>query len=382
MKPRVFLVTSALYFVEWFLIDQIRAAAEQFEISVLVKTQDVDFLSRRNIDARVIPTDIEREIRPFADLRALFQLYRSMKKERPVLVHSTGPKGGLLGMAAARAAGVPVRIHTFTGQVWTNSTGLRRLMLKMADCCTGWLATDVLVDSQSQKHFIVDEHVVPARKATVLGQGSISGVNVERFVPDSVARAKVRDEYGISEDAFLILYMARLTRDKGALVMAEGFACLARDYPGEVYLLVVGPDEEELTPRLKQICHECLTRVHFVGYTNQPESFMAAADVLCLPSYREGFGTVLINAASVGIPTIASRIYGSEDAVIDGETGLLIAPGNSTELAGKLGWLLQDPALRARLGSKGRERVCRDFAENVVTAAVIDFYDSKLEQLS
>lgn len=377
MKPKVGLVTLSVPFSEWFLLHQMEATSREFELFVYVRPDDPkenDFLRRRGIDGKVIPAPIERKIHPVKDLRAFWTLWRAMRRERFVLVHSTGPKPGLLGMCAAWLARVPVRIHTFTGQVWFTSSGLARVLLKAADRLTAWFATHILVDSPSQRRFIVKEGVVSAEKSAVLGHGSISGVNVAKFAPNEAHRARIRGEAGIPVDKIVILYMARLTRDKGALMMAETFARLDRLRPGEAHLVIVGPDEEGLIPSIKQICRDCLERVHFYDRTSVPEQFMAAADILCLPSYREGFGTVLINASAAGIPAVASCIYGSEDAVLHGETGLLHRAGDPDDAAEKLRLLIDDPALRERLGRRGLERVRRDFSEEVLTAELMAMY--------
>jgi glycosyltransferase involved in cell wall biosynthesis len=178
---------------------------------------------------------------------------------------------------------------------------------------------------------------------------------------------------GIPQDALVFLYMARLTRDKGALLMAEGFSRLARAGVIDSHLLIVGPDEEGLRPRIAEICAGCRDRVHMLDYTRAPERLMSAADIFCMPSYREGFGTVFINAAAAGIPAIASRIYGSQEAVLDGITGLLHEAGNADDLAEKMRILGCNPTLRSTLGSNALVRVERDFSESAVTDAVLDF---------
>jgi glycosyltransferase involved in cell wall biosynthesis len=380
VKPRIALASSAVNIVEWFLIDQISRATHEYDVDVYVQTADTELLRRRGIDARVIPTAIERKIRPLRDLAALWQLWRAFRREGYVLVHSTGPKGGLLSMTAAWLARVPVRLHTFTGQVWAGSSGLARWVLKTADRVTAMFATHILIDSPSQRRFLIDERVVSARRSSVLLDGSISGVDVQRFSPQPARRRSQRAEWNIGEGAFVVLFLARLTRDKGALVMAEGFARFWRECGGDPHLLVVGPDEEDLAPVIREICHDCLDRVHVHGRTRVPEHFMAAADVLCLPSFREGFGTVLINAAACGIPAVASRIYGSEDAVVDGETGLLIPAGDAQALADVLRRLAKDPDLRARMGSRGRARAEDRFAEPVVSEALLAFYRAELRE--
>jgi glycosyltransferase involved in cell wall biosynthesis len=132
---------------------------------------------------------------------------------------------------------------------------------------------------------------------------------------------------------------------------------------------------------MTRLFSKCLPRIHFFGFTSVPEEFMAGADVLCLPSYREGFGTVLINAAAVGIPALASRVYGSVDAVEDGITGLLHEPGNASEMAEHMMRLKNDPLLRKTLGDNGRRRAARDFSEKSVTSAVLNFYSDALAKV-
>ena len=275
----------------------------------------------------------------------------------------------LIGMLAR----VPVRIHTFTGQVWATRKGAMRLLLKTCDRLIAQFATHILIDSSSQRTFLLQQGIVAKEKSFVLGHGSISGVDVRRFRPNPTARQEIRSKNGVPAESLVFLYMSRLTRDKGALVMAEAFAKFAaRD--DRSHLFVVGPDEDGIRPAMTHLFGECLPRVHFFGFTSVPEQFMAGADVLCLPSYREGFGTVLINAAAVGIPALASRVYGSVDAVEDGTTGLLHQAGNAFEMVDHMIRLKDDPSLRKTLGDNGRCRAMRDFSEEYVTSAVLNFY--------
>jgi glycosyltransferase involved in cell wall biosynthesis len=377
-KKKICLIASAQYFVEVFWIDQIRKLSSQYDVTLLVKTTDPGFLSRYGININVISVPIERRLHLVGDLWAFLRLIVIFRRNSYDLVHSTGPKAALLAPVAGAVAGVPIRVHTFTGQVWAGRSGVMKWILKKADRFGAWAATHILVDSFSQRDFLLQEHIVSAAKSGVIAKGSFNGVNIDLFKPSATLRAKVRLAYSIGPDDFVFLYMARLTRDKGALVMAEAFARFCASNGPVAHLLVVGPDEETIRPTMRELCSSHLGRVHFVEYSLEPEQFMAAADALCLPSYREGFGSVLINAAAVGIPAIASRIYGSEEAVQEGVTGLLHEVGNAVELAEKMTLLYRDPALRERLGASGRARVERDFSEAKVTAAVLDFYEGLL----
>jgi len=376
-RRRICIVVSDFMTVQAFLQDQIRALSEAYEITVVANTDDRDALHRLGLNAELVSVSIPRAVHFWRDARGLLSLYFLCRKRKFDLIHSITPKAGLLSMAAGRLDGVPTRVHTFTGQVWATASGLTRRLLKLADQLTAFCATQVLADSTSQLKFLIDEDVVGVSKCRVLENGSISGVDVSRFRPDAAARRRVRDEASIQEDALVFLFVGRLNKDKGVLDLAEAFEHVAAR-TGNAYLFCVGPDEDTMEARIRSICSSCGERLRFVGPTCFPEQYMAAADVICLPSYREGFGSVVIEAAATGIPAIASRIYGLIDAVQDGVTGCLHQPGNWQELADAMGSLAANHALREQLGQKARERAIKDFAVQRLTEALLAFYSEQL----
>ena len=376
-KKSICLVATAHYTIEVFLLDQIKKLSEVYNVTVVLKATDPDFLARRGIKADVIFAPIERKISLINDVRALYFLIKFFRDNSFDLVHSVTPKAGLLAMLAALFADINIRIHMFTGQVWGSRRGLMRWILKSTDRITALAATHVLTDSFTQRIYLINERVISEEKSSVIASGSISGVDLERFKPDNILRKEVREKFGIPMNELVFLFMARLTRDKGALVMAEAFSRFV-DQGGEGHLIIVGPDEEKVSQMMIKLLGDSLSKVHFEDYTRCPEKFMAAADVFCLPSYREGFGTVLINAAAVGMPAIASRIYGSEEAIQENVTGLLIEAGNSLELAEKMLLLAENADLRSELGTKARQRAEDVFSESTVTGAVLEFYSNVL----
>jgi glycosyltransferase involved in cell wall biosynthesis len=248
-------------------------------------------------------------------------------------------------------------------------------MLKTADKALARMATHVLVDSPSQRDFLVCGRVVSAKKSRVLANGSICGVDTFRFRPDSELRKRIRQREGIAEDSVVFLYVGRLKVDKGVLDLAKAFAQLGMDY-GKAWLLIVGPDEEGLRSRIERICPSVASRLRLIGFATAPQEYMAAADVLCLPSYREGFGSVIIEGASVGIPAVASNIYGITDAIESGVTGFLHSAGDVAGLQSKMKQMMDDPELRAKMGANALLRARRCFSKNLVTSALLDFYGS------
>jgi glycosyltransferase involved in cell wall biosynthesis len=255
-----------------------------------------------------------------------------------------------------------------------------RWLLKTADKCIAAMATDALVDSPSQRDFLIQQGVLTAAGSVVLVSGSICGVNTQRFSPNANARQAVRMELGSAPDALVCLYLGRLNRDKGVLDLATAFAQVAVKHP-QAELWVVGPDEANWFEQMQALLGDAKHQVKRVGYTNEPERFMQAADLFCLPSYREGFGSSVIEAAACGVPALASRIYGLTDAVVEGQTGWMHEAGNVQDLANQLDALLQAPTQLQSRGEAARANVERVFEQSLITSAMLEFYEARLETL-
>ena len=372
---KIAIIVSSPGTVKAFLTDQIEALSGRYQVCLILNIAKGDSLPDLNAKVEVVAAPIVRNISLFRDLHALLFLVALFSRKRFYAIHSVTPKAGLLAALAGAIARIPVRIHTFTGQVWATRSGLARHMLKTADKALARMATHVLVDSPSQRDFLVRGRVVSAEKSRVLANGSICGVDRFRFRPDSELRKRIRQREGIAEETVVFLYVGRLKVDKGVLDLAQAFARLGMDY-GEAWLLIVGPDEEGLRPRIERICSLVASRLRFVGSVTAPQEYMAAADVLCLPSYREGFGSVIIEAASVGIPAVASNIYGITDAIESNVTGLLHAAGDVADLQSRMKQMMDDQESRKRMGVNARLRAGRSYSKELVTSALLDFYVS------
>lgn len=370
-QARVALVVTSTLTVRWFLLEHIRTLARSFAVTLIVNNDAPELAAL--LPCRIVSLRLERDIAPLADLLALLGLFRLFRRQHFDLVHSITPKAGLLAMLAAWFARVPRRLHTFQGEVWVTRRGAMRWLLKNLDRLVARLATDLLVVSGSERKFLIAAGVIPAAKSRVLNHGSISGVDCERFKPDSGARAALRAEFGIPADAPVFLFVGRLKRDKGVLDLARAYAARARE-DAACRLLIVGPDEDGLLPEIEQICAACRSRLRVAGLSAVPERYMAASDVLCLPSYREGFPVTIIEAAAAGLPTIGSRIYGISDAIVEGETGLLFDAGDVQQLALCMRILGGDTSLRRRMARSARERALRDFPQEHLTAALLGHY--------
>lgn len=376
--PFIFFVSSHPMSVVTFMLPHIRALKSIAIIRVLANTRDSTLIQQRGIDIPIESVEVVRPIALFADIRGLWSLYWRFKINRPFVVHTITPKAGLLGMLAAWLARVPVRVHSFTGQVWVTHSGFMRWLLKAADRCIAALATDALVDSPSQRDFLIQQGVLTAAGSAVLGNGSICGVNTERFCPNAEVRYAVRSELGSAPEALVCLYMGRLNRDKGVLDLATAFAQVVAKHP-QAELWVVGPDEANWFEQMQVLMDKVPTgQVRRVGFTTEPERYMQAADLFCMPSYREGFGSSVIEAAACGVPALASRIYGLTDAVAEGKTGWMHEAGHASDLAEKLDELLAKPHELVARGRAAREYATTVFAEEKITQAMVQFYEKRL----
>lgn len=370
-RPRLCFVTAVPMTVTAFLNVHIERLADDFDVYVISDFSGGE--AQVSARAKRISLPLARAISPWRDLLCLWMLFRTFRQYRFDAVHSVTPKAGLLAMLAGFLARTPVRIHWFTGQVWVTRRGVVRALLKNMDRLLAVLATHLLADSPSQREFLVHEKIVRAGGITVIAQGSICGVDTQRFCPDAVRRERVRESFGIPAEALLVLFLGRLNGDKGLYEMAQAMRLLDPVFP-QVHWLFVGPDEGGQEALLRRHSGVSSARLHFQGYTAEPEAFMAAADLFCLPSYREGFGSSALEAAAAGVPVVATQIYGLVDAVENDVTGVLVPAHDGTALAQALQELLQNPSRRRSMGEAGRSRAMASFSRERVVAGLVAYY--------
>lgn len=369
------MLVHSVYTVRFFLVPHLKMLAEQYDVFLFLKNDNDEMLRSMDLPVRVIEIPIERKVDILADLRALVVIAWQFRKADLDLVHTMTAKGGLLGILAGFLVRVPRRVHTFQGEIWPHFSGTKRAFFRFLDWLVVRLATDITVVSFSERDFLRAEGVLPPTAGKVLGAGSICGVDISRFAPAPATGSKIRRDLGIRADEFVFLFLGRLSRDKGLHILSEAFERVRNQTGRPIRLLVVGPDEDDLGDGLRASLGQS---VIVLPFTDRPEQYIAASDVLVLPSFREGFGMVLIEAAAMGVPAIASDIYGISCAVENHRTGLLVTVGDHEALAVAMTSLLTDAALLRRLGEQGRERSVRDFEQQTVIQHFKCFYEASL----
>lgn len=374
-KLKVVRVITAPIVVPWHLANTLARMPDDFEVCVV--GQGVSSWQAQYPQIKWVDINIVRQLDPLADLLALLALCRFLHAYKPDIVHSIMPKSGLLTAIAGFICRVPVRIHTFTGQIWATESGFARRLYYGLDRLINALNTLCLTDSPSQSAFLYQHQLGNAGKPLpVLLKGSLSGVDVARFDKQALAQqaTQLRTSLAIKPTDVVFAFIARKSLDKGGIDILHAFATVAKQHPN-AKLLYIGPDESggELE-RLHNDHQDMFNNVLEIGTVPNHELYLAITHVLCLPSYREGFGSIVIDAAAMGVATIGSDISGLRDSVEDGKTGQLFPAGDLQSLSQLMLNAVQAPDTYQAMGLAARARVDTFFTADLLYQALKALY--------
>lgn len=372
-QPSMAVVVTHAMTARLLLAGQLRYFAEQGLRVTLVTSPGPDLAGLADREgAEVLTVPMAREIHPLSDMVSLVRLILLFRRLRPDIVNASTPKAGLLGLLAARAAGVPVPIYTLRGLRLETATGLRRRLLYLAELVAAASASKVLCVSESLRRRAVELRLVDEGKTLVPGSGSSNGVDLQRFAAaaaDTERTLALSRDLRLPDGAPIIGFVGRLTRDKGLAELATAFDRVSERIP-EARLLLVGdfengdPVPEALERRLRED-----PRIRITGFVHDTAPYYPLMEVLALPSYREGFPNAPLEAAAAGVPTVGSRATGVVDAVVDGRTGSLVPVGDAEALADALLACLHDPAHRRAMGEAALARAGEEFRRELVWRA-------------
>lgn len=348
-----------------------------FRVSLLSAPGELLNDTARGEQVEAFPVPMKRGISPIADAVALFRIWRLLRRLRPDIVEFSTPKAGLLGSLAAQLCRIPARVYFLRGLKLETASGLKQTLLLMMEHISAASASAVLCNSRSLRRKALALHIGSASKLILLGKGSSNGVDLERFRPGS---SRIRKHLGIPDDAPVIGFAGRLTKDKGLPELLEAFAVVLRAKPSARLLLVGWFDaaEDALGVALRERI-EGHPNIICTGFVADTAPYYRAMDLMVLPSLREGFPNVVLEAAATGIPVISTLCTGSRDAVVSEVTGLLIPPGQPQAISEAVLRLLRDPTRRLEMGNAARNWVVGNYENKRVLALVIDFYRGMIE---
>lgn len=373
-RPRLVIAVNSAIAVG-FLQGQLQFfQGKGFDATVLCpKRRKDEWEVERPVGIPIIEVPLERDIAPFQDLDSLWRLWRIMRALRPTVTNVGTPKAGLLGGFAAWLNRVPCRFYTLHGLRFETTKGLKRRILVYADRLACSFAHRVICVSQSVREKAIASGLTTWERTVVFGAGSCNGVDASRFAatPGMKQRAaELRRRLGIPKQAPVALFVGRLTSDKGIPELMDAFSQLSHRHP-ELRLLLVGCFEDgDPLPVETRNSLDTNSRVIFAGAVQDTAPYYAAADVVILPSHREGLPTVILEAQASGKPVIGTCATGIVDVVADGETGLLFPIGDVPALAEAIAKIIGDRGLATKLARAGQEQVQRHFRQEQIWQAL------------
>ena len=348
-----------------FYGEQLRFLQENgFEVTVLTSPDD-QLAGELPAGVSYRPVEMTRGVTPWSDLRALWSIWRTMRANHFDLVQFSTPKAALLCSLAAWAARVPTRLYLMWGLFYTGQTGWRRRFFRMVERAICALSTHIAPDGRGVMEFAVQEGLCRRRETEVVGNGSSNGIDLRRFDPSGLRpqRSSLRREFGVPGDAVAIGTVARLGREKGINELVHAFCGANREDP-RLHLLLVGPTEEGngLEPDVAEeiAANAAITNL---GMRWDVERCLAAVDIFVLPSWREGFPVVNLEAGAMRLPVITADVMGSRESIVDGQTGIRVTVRDVERLREAMLTLARDPDLCRRYGDSGRRRVERAYEQ-------------------
>jgi len=373
-KIKLCAVTTVPFTIQVFLLDQLAYLASQgFEVTV-VCDDDPDFKMEWPPELEYFPVTMKRDMDFRGTVKAFFQILKCFKARRFDMVQYTTPKASLLSAVASCLAGVPVRVYCQWGMRYVGMKGFRKWAFKQIEKLTCRCSTDIVPDSFGNLACAIDEGVFPADKGSVVARGSANGVNLARFSVEhrNEWREKIRFNLGIAEETFVFGYVGRITRDKGIAELVEAFYALKKE-ESNLALVLVGPRDENHALDERIICLlDNDPDIYELGYQKDPNEYMSAFDLMVLPSYREGFGLAAIEGQALGIPVVTTDIPGPREAVLDGQTGLLVPPGQIAPLKKAMAELYADAEQRQIMGKQAVKFVQANFEQGSFWQKVLE----------
>ncbi|MFT3946635.1 MAG: glycosyltransferase family 4 protein [Agriterribacter sp.] len=377
--PKVLLGVSSS-FCAHFLRGQVNYLVEHgYEVVIMSGPgREIETLAKEE-KAKLIPIAFTKKITPLTDLFQLFKIIRILRKEKPDAINAGNPKSGFLIMLACYFAGFENRVFTLHGLVSDSKTGMLKALMTLTEKISCNIAKRVIVVSPSLKAHAEQRNILLPHKGLVIEKGSSNGIDLQKFSRTGAVMeisAALKNKYGLHENHFVICFIGRLTKDKGIDILFETFNRLTPKY-NNIKLLIAGPiiPENPFSPEFMERLNND-ARIIFMGEVSDIVPVYAIADILVLPSFREGLPNVLLEAAALEVPVIASDIPGCRDAVQDGHTGLLFEKGNVDALVNSIEKLVSNPGLRKVYGKNGRQFAASNFDNRKIWHGQLNIYET------
>ncbi len=386
MKAKLIRITTVPLSLKVLLKGQHRFMSEHFDV-IGVSSPGKELEEVKNdegIEIRAI--DMSRKITPIKDIKSLWNTYKLLKKEKPQIVHTHTPKAGIVGMLAARMAGVPHRLHTVAGLPLMEVKGVKRQVLDFVEKLTYASATKIYPNSKGLSDYIIQHKYTDKYKLKVIGNGSSNGIDTSFFSPLQVSEDQkmlLKKELKIEDSDFVFVFVGRLVGDKGINELIKAFSAFnKKENLQHSKLLLVGPLEQDLDPLSPDTLKEIETNrdIISVGFQKDVRPYFAISDALVFPSYREGFPNVVMQAGAMELPSIVSDINGCNEIIIENQNGVIIPVKDSERLQKEMEKMISDRDYYEALKKNARPMIEDRFEQSVIWNAILTEYNKLIKE--
>ncbi|GAA4205105.1 glycosyltransferase family 4 protein [Pedobacter jeongneungensis] len=317
---------------------------------------------------RKIDIPILRSINPIQDLKSILALRHFIKKNKIEIVFGHTPKGALIGIVAGYLSGVERRVYFRHGLMYETSTGLKRFLLKKIEQLTSRLATEIVCVSQSVINKSNQERLNNPKKNMLLSKGTCNGIDSDRFSRHTLLPAmqnELKKLHNITSNNRIVGYVGRLVNDKGINELIGAWKLLIKEFC-DIKLLLIGPFEERdgLSSQVKDFIINEPSIIH-TGLIDDVKPYYGLMDIFILPSFREGFPTVVLEASAMELAVITSKSTGCIDSIIENETGKYTEISSYGIAENIKGYLLNWDLAKTH-GENGRRFVVENFKQRII----------------
>jgi UDP-N-acetylglucosamine:LPS N-acetylglucosamine transferase len=377
MKVKVIRTSTIPISLNKLLKGQLKFLSKEFEVIGLSSSgTDLDEVKDRE-GVKTIAVEMQRGMSPFKDIVSLVKLYLVFKKEKPQIVHSITPKAGLLCMLAAKFAGVPIRMHMFTGLLFPTMKGFSQKFFIKMDQLLCWAATNIYPEGNGVKQDLINYNIT-SKPLKVLANGNVNGIDLDFFSPKQISedqKYQLRNELNFDPQDFVFVFVGRLVGDKGINELVDAFKSFDNS---NVKLLLVGPLELKQDPIKEATIKEITNNKNIisVGSKSDVRPYLAISDVLVFPSYREGFPNVVLQAGAMELPCIVTNISGCNEIIEEGKNGIIIPPKNKLAIANAMNFVIENKDKKEFFRKNARSMIESRYNQKLVWNAILKEYNS------
>lgn len=357
---------------------QLKYLNNHYEVVGISSDEDNLYKLQENEGVRVVPVNMFRRVSLLKDIISIYKMYKVFKREKPYIIHSITPKAGFISMIAGYLARVPHRIHTFTGLVFPSRKGIMRTILLNTDKIICKCATIIIPEGNGVKNELIINKVT-RKELNVIANGNVNGIDLDFFKSEqNIQKCNIlKQQLGINVNEIVITFIGRIVVDKGINELIAAFLDVFSTHKN-IKLLIVGPFQKQIDPIPEETERTILEHpnIIYLGFRDDVRPFLEISNIFILPSYREGFPNVVIQAGAMDLPCIVTDISGANEIIVNGLNGLIVPVKNISALKNAMIQLIVNNEERFEMSKISRKMIVDRYDQKVVWSETLKLYNS------